>query len=136
MAIADGGELIVLAPGLREFGEDPTIDKLLRKYGYPGTPATLEAVRSQDDLANGLGAAAHMILGSSEGRFSITYCPGPGMSRAEIENAGYRYGDLSTMLDRYPIDQLSEGFNILPDEEVYFIANPSLGLWALRTDFE
>jgi nickel-dependent lactate racemase len=136
MAIADGGELIVLAPGLREFGEDPTIDKLLRKYGYPGTPATLEAVRSQDDLANGLGAAAHMILGSSEGRFSITYCPGPGMSRAEIENAGYRYGDLSTMLDRYPIDQLSEGFNILPDEEVYFIANPGLGLWALRTDFE
>jgi len=39
MASADGGELVVLAPALKEFGEDPQIDKLIRQYGYRGTPA-------------------------------------------------------------------------------------------------
>ena len=43
MAIDDDGELIVLAPALIEFGEDIEIDRLIRKYGYFGTPATLKA---------------------------------------------------------------------------------------------
>lgn len=38
MAIADGGELIVLAPGVHRFGEDQRIDELIRKYGYRTTP--------------------------------------------------------------------------------------------------
>jgi len=41
MALSDGAELVVLAPAVREFGEDKTIDGLIRKYGYHGTPATL-----------------------------------------------------------------------------------------------
>jgi hypothetical protein len=72
MAMDNGGELVVLAPGLREFGEDAEIDRLIRKYGYRGTPATLEAVQANDELQQNLGAAAHLIHGSSEGRFSIT----------------------------------------------------------------
>ena len=95
MAIADGGELIVLAPGVREFGEDATIDRLIRRYGYRGTPTTLDQVRRQPELAANLSAAAHLIHGSSEGRFKITYCPGH-LSRAEIEGVGFRYGDLTT----------------------------------------
>jgi nickel-dependent lactate racemase len=76
MAIADAGELIVLAPGVKEFGEDAAIDRLIRKYGYRDTPATLAAVERNADLAANLSAAAHLIHGSSEGRFTITYCPG------------------------------------------------------------
>ena len=83
MALADGGELIVLAPGVKEFGEDRGIDALIRKYGYCGTPAVLDAVKQNPDLAASLGAAAHLIHGSSEGRFSITYCPGH-LTRQEI----------------------------------------------------
>jgi nickel-dependent lactate racemase len=45
MALQDGGELIVLAPGVHEFGEDRRIDSLIRKYGYHGTEATLEMVK-------------------------------------------------------------------------------------------
>ena len=47
MALADGAELIILAPGVHEFGEDKGIDALIRKYGYRGTPATLKAVKRQ-----------------------------------------------------------------------------------------
>ena len=54
MAIADGGELIVLAPGLKTFGEDKAIDGLIRKYGYVGTPKVLELVKKNDDLKSNL----------------------------------------------------------------------------------
>ncbi len=47
MALADGAELIILAPGVKEFGEDKGIDALIRKYGYRGTPATLERRRKE-----------------------------------------------------------------------------------------
>jgi nickel-dependent lactate racemase len=136
MVIADGGDLVVLAPGLREFGEDPEIDRLIRKYGYRGTPATLAAVEKNEDIRHNLSAAAHLIHGSSEGRFRITYCPGPGMPREAIEKAGFLSADLETMLKRYPPDRLADGRNVLPDgEEVFFISNPALGLWALRQHF-
>ncbi len=136
MAIADGGDLIVLAPGLREFGEDPEIDRLIRKYGYRGTPATLAAVEKNEDLRGNLSAAAHLIHGSSEGRFRITYCPGPGMPRQAIEEAGFLSGDLEAMMRRYDPGRLADGPNVLPDgEEVFFISNPALGLWALRRHF-
>jgi hypothetical protein len=37
MAIADGGELLILAPALERFGEDMGVDALIRKHGYrPG----------------------------------------------------------------------------------------------------
>jgi nickel-dependent lactate racemase len=136
MVIADDGDLIVLAPGLREFGEDPEIDRLIRKYGYRGTPATLAAVAQHDDIRNNLSAAAHLIHGSSEGRFRITYCPGPGMTHAAIQNAGFLAADLDTMTRRYDPAKLADGRNVLPDgEEVFFISNPALGLWALRQHF-
>lgn len=136
MAMADGGELIVLAPGLRQFGEDPQIDTLIRKYGYRGTPATLAAVKTNAELAGNLSAAAHLIHGSSEGRFTITYCPGPGVSRAEIESVGFASADLATAQLRYNPEKLKDGPNTLPDgESVFFISNPALGLWACRERF-
>jgi len=129
MALADSAELIVLAPAVREFGEDKTIDALIRKYGYHGTPATLKAVEENEDLAAELGAAAHLIHASSEGRFRITWCPGE-LSREEIEGVGFSYGELSTMMKRYDPEKLSHGWNSVDGEEIFFIANPGLGLWA------
>jgi nickel-dependent lactate racemase len=129
MALADGAELIILAPAVREFGEDKTIDTLIRKYGYHGAPATLEAVNKNADLAAELGAAAHLIHASSEGRFTITWCPGH-LTREEIEGVGFRYGDLAAMMKRYNPETLSHGHNTIDGEDVFFIANPGLGLWA------
>lgn len=132
MAMADDGELIILAPGLREFGEDREIDRLIRKYGYRGTPATLKALENNNELLNNLSAAAHLIHGSSEGRFSITYCPGV-LSRSEIESVNFRYSDLQSMMLKYDPARLSEGINILPGgEEIYYISNPAVGLWASK----
>ena len=136
MALADGAELVVLAPALKEFGEDPAIDTLIRKYGYKGTPHTLEATEANKDLQDNLGASAHLIHGSSEGRFRITYCPGPGVSREEIESVGFGYGDLGEAMRRYPANKMKDGWNIMPDgEEVYYISNPALGLWAHPSRF-
>jgi nickel-dependent lactate racemase len=131
MALADGAELIILAPGVRTFGEDSGIDALIRKYRYHGTPATLEAVKSNADLANELGAAAHLIHGSSEGRFTIRWCPAH-LTRQEIEGVGYRYGDVKELLRRYDPAKLRPGYNYIDGEEIFFIANPGLGLWVWR----
>jgi hypothetical protein len=131
MALADGAELIILAPGVRGFGEDPAIDALIRKYGYRGTPATLEAVNANADLASDLSAAAHLIHGSSEGRFTIRWCPGQ-LSKEEVEGVGFEFGDLKTMLARYSPQMLRHGYNRVDGEEVFFIPNPGLGLWACR----
>ncbi len=135
MALADEGELIILAPGVKEFGEDSQIDRLIRKYGYRGTDTILEQTERNADLAGNLAAAAHLIHGSSEGRFRITYCPGH-LTREEIEKAGFSWGDLQTMMQRYDPARLTEGFNTLDDgEEIFYIPNPALGLWAEKLKF-
>jgi nickel-dependent lactate racemase len=132
MAIADGGELIVLAPAVSKFGEDAGIDRLIRKYGYVGTQQVLDLVSKHEDLRNGLSAAAHLMHGSSDGRFSITYCPG-GLSRQEIESVNFRYAPLPDMLRRYDPASMRDGMQVLPGgEEVFYISNPALGLWAHR----
>lgn len=136
MALADDAELMIMAPALREFGEDKTIDALIRKYGYKGTPATLKAVKENEDLQANLGAAAHLIHGSSEGRFKITYCPGQNVTREEIEGVGFLYGSLESVIAKYMPDTLRDGWNIMPDgEEIYYISNPALGLWAVPERF-
>ncbi len=129
MALADGAELIVLAPGVHEFGEDKTIDVLIRKFGYCGTPKALAAAASDPDLAANLSAAAHLIHGSSEGRFTIRYCPGH-LTKDEIEGVYYEYGDLAKYMARYDPEVLRDGWNIVDGEEIFFVSNPGLGLWA------
>ncbi|MDR1525977.1 MAG: lactate racemase domain-containing protein [Tannerella sp.] len=135
MAIADGGELIVLAPGLHQFGEDPANDRLIRKYGYVHTPQVLKYVEENEDLQNSLGVAAHLIHGTSEGRFHITYCPGH-LTREEIESAGFNYAGLDGMMKKYNPQKLKDGWNTVDGEEIYYISNPALGLWAYRERFK
>lgn len=136
MAIADGGELIVLAPALKEFGEDKEIDRLIRKYGYYGTPKTLELLDKNTDLQDNLSAAAHLIHGSSEDRFSITYCPGY-LTKEEIESVNFKYLPLDEMLEKYNPKKLKEGYNTMDDgEEIFYISNPAVGLWAHKDRFK
>ncbi len=132
MALADGANLIILAPGVKEFGEDKAIDGLIRKYGYRGIAATLAAVNANADLANELGAAAHLMHSSSEGRFTITLCPGY-LSREEVEGVGFAYADLPEMLKHYDPAKLSHGNNKVDGEDVFFVASPGLGLWAHKS---
>ncbi|MBW8034340.1 MAG: DUF2088 domain-containing protein [Planctomycetes bacterium] len=135
MAMADGGELIVLAPGLREFGEDKEIDRLIRKYGYVGTDKVLELVEEHDELKNNLSAAAHLIHGSSEGRFNITYCPG-NITQQEIESVNFAYADLDEMTKKYDPKKLKDGFNEVDGEKVFYISNPAMGLWSYKERFK
>ncbi|MCF8224290.1 MAG: lactate racemase domain-containing protein [Bacteroidales bacterium] len=136
MAVADGGELIVLAPGLKEFGEDREIDALIRKYGYKTTPEILENTEGNEELRNNLSAAAHLIHGSTEERFTVTYCPGA-LTRQEIESVNYQFGNLAPMMKKYDPHSLKDGWNILPGgEEIFFISNPATGLWSAGDIFE
>ena len=136
MAMADGGELVILAPGVKQFGEDETVDGLIRKYGYRGRLRTLEVFRrpDADDLRANMGAAAHLIHGSSDGRFSITYCV-KAISKEEIEGVGFQAADYDEMAAKYDPAKLKYGYNTVDGEEIYFIPNPALGLWINREKF-
>ena len=134
MAMADGGELIVLAPGLADFGEDKEIDRLIRKYGYVGIDKIIVLTRENEELKNNLSAAAHLIHGSSEGRFKITYCPG-NLTKSEIESVNFEYADLNAMMAKYDPRKLKDGFNSVDAEDIYYISNPGLGLWAWKHRF-
>ncbi len=132
MAIADGGELLVLAPGIVKFGEDETQDRLIRKYGYVGRKRVLELFRTERDLKENMGVAAHLIHGSSDGRFTITYAVKK-IPRAEIESVGFKSADYDEAVRRYDPEKLKTGWNVLNDgEEIFFIPNPALGLWMER----
>jgi hypothetical protein len=131
MALADGAELLILAPGVKTFGEDQAIDALIRKYGYRGTPTTLEAVEKNSDLAGELSAAAHLIHGSSEGRFNITWCPGS-LRKDEVEGVGFAFGDLNRISAHYDLKNLKAGYNRVDGEDIFYIREPGLGLWAYR----
>jgi nickel-dependent lactate racemase len=135
MALADAAELVILAPGVSTFGEDPEIDRLIRQHGYRGTPHTLQMVEQHPDLQANLAAAAHLIHGSAEGRFRITYCPG-GLSREQIEDVGFGYANLPEMISRYNPAGMTDGWNrTAAGEQVFYISNPGLGLWALQSQF-
>lgn len=129
MAIATGGRLTILAPAVKRFGEDLQIDRLIRKYGYRTTPEVMRAFQDNEDLAANPSAAAHLIHGSSEGRFQIVYGAGK-LTRQEVESVGYQYGDIAQLLARYPVDELRDGWNTDRGEpSFYFVRNPALGLW-------
>lgn len=132
MAIADGGELLIIAPGVKRFGEQPEVDALIRKYGYKGTPRTLALYKTEADMQAIPHGVAHLIHGSSEGRFTITYAPGH-LLKEEIEQVGYQYAEVAEMQRRYDPSLMKEGWNIMPDgEEVFYISTPSAGLWSTK----
>jgi nickel-dependent lactate racemase len=130
-AMADNGELLILAPALHTFGEDPEIDRLIRKYGYRGTSVTLQAVAENPELEQNLSAAAHLIHGTSDGRFNITYCPGDGVTQEEVESVGFGYRSYEDTVKQYNPNQLKDGWNMVEGEEIFYVSNPALGLWTV-----
>lgn len=135
MMLADDGELIVLAPGVRKFGEDDGNDKIIRKYGYPGRERVLELIDENEDLRQNLSAAAHLIHGSSDGRFSITFA-GENITKEEIESVNFKYMSYEEAIKIYNPEELVDGYNTLANgEEIYYISNPALGLWSSRDRF-
>jgi hypothetical protein len=134
MALARDAELIILAPGIKEFGEDLEIDRLVRKYGYLTSMEILNLVKMNMDLQENLGTAAHLMHGSHENRFKVTYCPGK-LSRQEIEGVNFLYGDIDAIMKKYNPIHLKDGFNFVDGEEIFFISNPALGLWAWKERF-
>jgi nickel-dependent lactate racemase len=137
MALADGAEVLLLAPGVKRFGEDPVVDRLIRRHGYRGTAAVLQALDEDPELANNLGAAAHLIHGSSEGRFHIVYCTDPdsgGLTSAEVEAVGYEWRPLGAQLDGLGVTGATPtGRRVAADgRPFYHISRPALGLWTAR----
>lgn len=131
MAIADGGELIVLAPAVGHFGEDEENDRLIRKYGYVGRENVLKLVEENEDLRQNLSVAAHLIHGSSDGRFNITYCAGH-LTEEEVRGVAFNYAPYEEMAAKYDPAKLKDGFNTVDGEEVFYISNPALGLWVAK----
>src|SRR5262249_31000765 len=132
MALADGGDLIVIAPGLKRFGEQPEVDDFIRKYGYVGTPRVMEQYRTNADMQDLAHATAHLIHGSSEGRVNITYAPGH-LKKGDIDQVNFRYADINKTIERYKPETSRQGWNTTSDgERYYFIPTPSAGLWATR----
>ncbi|HWR24335.1 MAG TPA: D-mannonate epimerase, partial [Feifaniaceae bacterium] len=136
MAIADGGELIVLAPGVERFGEDDAVDLLIRKYGYCGRLKTLELFEQNEDLQGNMGVAAHLIHGSADGRFKVTYAVRR-ITQEEIKSVLFNPWDYGEAVKIYDPEKLQYGWNTLAGgEEIYFIPNPALGLWIEPGRFE
>ena len=132
MAMADGGELLIIAPGVIRFGEQPEVDALIRKYGYLSKDEVLALYQTSADMRDIPHGTAHLVHGSPEGRFTVTYAPG-GLTKEEIESVGYQYMDVGEALARYNPEVMKDGWNTMPDgEEVYFISTPSAGLWAWK----
>ncbi|MCQ2427569.1 MAG: lactate racemase domain-containing protein [Clostridia bacterium] len=133
MAMADGGELVILAPGVERFGEDAENDRLIRKYGYPGRESVLRLVETCRDLRENLSVAAHLIHGSSDGRFSVTYCT-KALSEDEVRGVHYGWADYDTAAEKYNPEKLKDGFNTVDGEKIFYISNPALGLWTSERD--
>ncbi len=132
MAMADGGELLVIAPGVERFGEQPEVDALIRTYGYLSKSQVLDLFESREDMQDIPHGTAHLVHGSAEGRFTIRYAPGK-LSREDIESVGYEYADVDESLARYNPETMTDGWNTMPDgERVFFISTPSAGLWSTR----
>ena len=130
MAMAEGGELIVLAPNVKKFGEDDENDRLIRKFGYVGRKKVLELVKTEEELKNNLSVAAHLIHGSSDGKFKVKYCTSY-LSKEEVESVGFEFMPYEEAVKKYDPKVLKDGYNTVDGEEIYYISNPALGLWTI-----
>ena len=130
MIVADGGELLLLAPGLATFGENPEADEMIRRYGYTDTETIMKLYHKGAFEGRSM-CAAHLLQGVTDGRFTITYATKPEkVSRQEVESVGYQWADYREMCKRYDPSTLTDGWHTTPDgEEFYYVSAPATGLW-------
>ena len=136
MAIADGGELLILAPGIATLGEDPTMNQVLNHHGYHTSEEILKIMETPEgkDLCDNRGVASHMILSTSDNRFKITYAL-KALDAQTIENAKFNWVNFDDVVTKYDPAKLKDGYNTVDGEEIYYISNPALGLWADKSRF-
>lgn len=130
MAMADGGELIILAPGVKKFGEDDAIDVLIRRYGYKGREYVLKQYKENADLRENPSAAAHLIHGSSDERFRITYAVSH-LTKEEVEGVGFGYMPYDEAVKKYKPEGITDGYYDDGEDTWFYISNPALGLWTI-----
>ena len=82
-------------------------------------------------MQDNLSAAAHLIHGSTEGRFKVVYAT-EHLTQTEIESVGYEWAPLDEVLSQYNPETLVHGFN---GDDFFYISEPGQGLWALRSQF-
>jgi len=130
LAVADGGHVVMIAPGLERLGEDPLFDRIIRKYGYVGTERITRLVETREDLRRNLAVAAHLIHGSTEGRFHVTVATDT-VDRRVIQSVGFGHMSLEEARQRYRYQERTPGRHTASDgSPFYYIANPAAGLWA------
>ena len=131
MAIDDDGELIVIAPALKEFGEDKEIDRLIRKYGYFRHATDVESLWRK--RGTGVIWAQQLTLSTALPKAvpALPIVPGKGndnLTVAEIESVGFNYADIDEITSKYDPAKLRDGLLPCPMEKKYFVSNPALGL--------
>ena len=106
------------------------------RAAYAGRVNVLKLCDENPDLRANLSVAAHLIHGSSDGRFSVTYCTEK-LTKEEVESVNFNYMPIGEALKIYDPSKLKDGFNTLGSgEEIYYISKPALGLWAEKARFE
>ena len=135
MAMEEGGELVVLAKGVRTFGEDPEVDRMLRRYGYCGHDEIMRHYEDPEDptLRENLAVTAHLLQGSVHyGKFRVTFAVQKDFMK-DVEAIGYGAADYEEMVRRYDPEKLKAGWQTMPDgEEIFYIPAPSIGLWIAK----
>ena len=106
----------------------------------------MSLLKANDELQHNLSAVAHLVHGSSEGRFKVTYATNPsegGLTQEEVEGVGYAWRDYNEAIKTYNPHTMTQGVNVMQkgeegggEEEVYFVQAPALGLWAAKTRFQ
>lgn len=127
--VQEGGEIIVIAPGLHVFGENDLADQAIRKYGYRPREEMLELYKSDPLLSGNMSLAGHLIRCVPSLETRLTYCTDQ-IPQEEIEHAGFHYMSVEEAMAAYPCESWQTGWRTLPNgEEIYFVRNAALGLW-------
>ena len=130
MCIADGGELIIICPGIRAFAENSFADSFIRKYGYRSKQELLDIVEKSGEMEDYMLPLSQMILSDTGKRFKVTYAA-KDISREELESVYCNWISYEDVIKKYDPESLQEGENILPDgEEIFYVHKPAQGLWS------
>ncbi len=130
LLIADNATLRVVAPGVDRFGEDPSIDDTLRRYGYRGYEA-IRQMKVDGALDGNLAAAAHILHSSTFDRFKVEYVA-PKLGREEMEAVGFLYGEgdaISGGQSQPSHDGEEDVLYEVDDDGRLHIYHPGVALW-------
>lgn len=132
MCLADGGELILLAPGIERLAADDAPLAVYRRTGYLGAAELRERQRTDPELGNEPWLATHLLNGSTNGRSKI-YHALDGIDAETLRALNLWPMELEETLFRYRPAKAKAGWNITNEgEKFFFIPDPTAGLWSTK----